>query len=139
MTTRERTGFGADAAEAILRRASAFADVDPDGVEILRPGDHAVFRVDGGRIISRVGRGADRLASVRVPARFSHSMAKDVQAAYERLGLSLSSGHLQSQETTNETTGARRSPSTVAVTDVWAGFRPDGPGFNAPWDGHDDT
>lgn len=65
MTTTERTEFDADAAEAILRRACAVADLDPDGIEILRLGDHAVFRVDGGRIISRVGRGADRLASVQ--------------------------------------------------------------------------
>ncbi|MFJ8907532.1 phosphotransferase enzyme family protein [Streptomyces sp. NPDC102351] len=65
MTTTERIEFDADAAEAILRRACAVADVDPDGVEILRLGDHAVFRIDGGRIISRVGRGVDRLASVR--------------------------------------------------------------------------
>ncbi|TDB76056.1 aminoglycoside phosphotransferase family protein [Actinomadura sp. KC216] len=65
MTTRERTDFDADAAEAILRRACAVAELEPDGIEMLRLGDHAVFRVDGGRIISRVGRGADRLASVR--------------------------------------------------------------------------
>ncbi|MEU0210150.1 aminoglycoside phosphotransferase family protein [Streptomyces canus] len=65
MTTTERTEFDADAAEAILRRACAVADLDPDGIEILRLGDHAVFRIDGGRVISRVGRGADRLASVR--------------------------------------------------------------------------
>ncbi|SED17871.1 Ser/Thr protein kinase RdoA involved in Cpx stress response, MazF antagonist [Streptomyces sp. 2231.1] len=65
MTTTERTEFDAEAAEAILRRACAVANLDPGGVEVLRIGDHAVFRVDGGRIISRVGRGADRLASVR--------------------------------------------------------------------------
>ncbi|MFB8760784.1 phosphotransferase enzyme family protein [Streptomyces nigra] len=65
MMTSERTEFDADAAEAILRRACAVADLDPDSIEILRLGDHAVFRIDGGRIISRVGRGADRLASVR--------------------------------------------------------------------------
>ncbi|MGA5276114.1 phosphotransferase enzyme family protein [Streptomyces cellulosae] len=65
MTTTERTEFDADAAEVILRRACAVAALKPDGIEILRLGDHAVFRVDGGRIISRVGRGADRLAPVR--------------------------------------------------------------------------
>jgi len=65
MTTTERTEFDADEAEAILRRACAVAGLDPDGIEILRLGDHAVFRIDDGRIISRVGRGADRLASVR--------------------------------------------------------------------------
>lgn len=64
MTT-DRKEFDADAAEAILRQACVVADLAPDGIEILRLGDHAVFRVDGGRIISRVGRGADRLASVR--------------------------------------------------------------------------
>ncbi|WP_432018328.1 hypothetical protein [Streptomyces sp. 1222.5] len=65
MTTTERAEFDAEAAEAILRRACAVADLDPDGIEVLRIGDHAVFRVNGGRIISRVGRGADRLTSVR--------------------------------------------------------------------------
>jgi Ser/Thr protein kinase RdoA (MazF antagonist) len=39
--------------------------VDPDGIEILRFGDHAVFRIDEGRIISRVGRSPDRLPSVQ--------------------------------------------------------------------------
>ncbi|MGW1390542.1 phosphotransferase enzyme family protein [Streptomyces nigra] len=65
MTPTERTEFDADAAEATLRQACAVADLDPDGIEILRLGDHAVFRIDGGRVISRVGRGADRLASVQ--------------------------------------------------------------------------
>ncbi|GBQ04223.1 aminoglycoside phosphotransferase [Streptomyces spongiicola] len=65
MTTTERTEFNADAAGAILRKACEVADVDPDGIEMLRFGDHAVFRVDGGRIVSRVGRSPDRLTSVR--------------------------------------------------------------------------
>ena len=65
MTTTERTEFDAEAAEAILRKACEVADVDPDGIEMLRFGDHAVFRVDGGRIVSRVGRNPDRLPSVR--------------------------------------------------------------------------
>ncbi|MGX1490334.1 phosphotransferase enzyme family protein [Streptomyces tendae] len=65
MTTTERTEFDADAAATILRKACEVADLDPDGIEMLRFGDHAVFRVDGGRIVSRVGRSPDRLASVR--------------------------------------------------------------------------
>ncbi|MFJ1971849.1 phosphotransferase enzyme family protein [Streptomyces sp. NPDC087903] len=65
MTTTERTDFDADAAVTILRKACEVADLDPDGIEMLRFGDHAVFRVDGGRIVSRVGRSPDRLASVR--------------------------------------------------------------------------
>ncbi|MEU0194856.1 aminoglycoside phosphotransferase family protein [Streptomyces afghaniensis] len=65
MTTTERTEFDADAAGAILREACEVANVDPDGIEMLRFGDHAVFRVDGGRIVSRVGRSPDRLTSVR--------------------------------------------------------------------------
>ena len=65
MTTSERTEFDADAAEGILRKACAVAGVDPDGIENLRFGDHAVFRIDGGRIVSRVGRSPDRLPSVR--------------------------------------------------------------------------
>jgi len=65
MTTTECTEFDADAAGAILRKACEAADVDPDGIEMLRFGDHAVFRIDGGRIVSRVGRSPDRLASVQ--------------------------------------------------------------------------
>ncbi|MFF3879261.1 phosphotransferase enzyme family protein [Streptomyces sp. NPDC001978] len=65
MTTTERTEFDADAATAILRKACEVAEVDPDGIEMLRFGDHAVFRVDGGRIVCRVGRSPDRLTSVR--------------------------------------------------------------------------
>ncbi|MFI0736844.1 phosphotransferase enzyme family protein [Streptomyces sp. NPDC021100] len=65
MTTTERTEFDADAARVILRKACEVADVDPDGIDMLRFGDHAVFRVDGGRIVSRVGRSPDRLASVQ--------------------------------------------------------------------------
>ncbi|MBB4784325.1 phosphotransferase enzyme family protein [Streptomyces rapamycinicus] len=65
MTTTELTEFDADAAGAILRKACEVADVDPDGIEMLRFGDHAVFRIDGGRIVSRVGRSSDRLPSVQ--------------------------------------------------------------------------
>ncbi|MFD8071598.1 phosphotransferase enzyme family protein [Streptomyces sp. NPDC059718] len=65
MTATQRTEFDADAAGAILRKACEVANVEPDGIEMLRFGDHAVFRVDGGRIISRVGRSPDRLPSVR--------------------------------------------------------------------------
>ncbi|MFI6440653.1 phosphotransferase enzyme family protein [Streptomyces sp. NPDC050759] len=65
MTTSERTAFDSAAAESILRRACGLVGLDPDGVEMLRLGDHAVFRIDGGRVVSRVGRHADRLPSVR--------------------------------------------------------------------------
>ncbi|MBT2489439.1 aminoglycoside phosphotransferase family protein [Streptomyces sp. ISL-96] len=65
MTTSQHAVFDAAAAGDILRRACALADVDPDGIEMLRFGDHAVFRIDGGRVISRVGRSPDRLPSVR--------------------------------------------------------------------------
>ncbi|MFZ3558785.1 MULTISPECIES: phosphotransferase enzyme family protein [unclassified Streptomyces] len=65
MTTTERTEFDADAAQDILRRACAAAGVAPDGIEQLRFGDHAVFRIDGGQIVARVGRGPERLDSVR--------------------------------------------------------------------------
>lgn len=65
MTTTERTDFDADAAAAILRKACEVAEVDPDGIEMLRFGDHAVFRVYGGRIVCRVGRSPDRLTAVR--------------------------------------------------------------------------
>ncbi|MBY8345092.1 aminoglycoside phosphotransferase family protein [Streptomyces spinosirectus] len=65
MTMTERTEFDADGAGAILRKACEVAHVEPDGIEMLRFGDHAVFRIDGGRIVSRVGRSPDRLPSVR--------------------------------------------------------------------------
>ncbi|MGW7523002.1 phosphotransferase enzyme family protein [Streptomyces sp. NPDC054783] len=65
MTTNERTTFDSATAESILRRACELAGLVPDGIEMLRLGDHAVFRVDGGRVVSRVGRHADRLPSVR--------------------------------------------------------------------------
>lgn len=65
MTTTGRTEFDAAEAEGILRKACALADLEPDGIEMLRFGDHAVFRIDGGRIVSRVGRSPDRLSSVR--------------------------------------------------------------------------
>lgn len=65
MMTTERTEFDADAAATILRKACEVAEVDPDGIEMLRFGDHAVFRIDGGRIVSRVGRSPDRLPSVQ--------------------------------------------------------------------------
>ncbi|WP_129767455.1 aminoglycoside phosphotransferase family protein [Streptomyces sp. L-9-10] len=65
MTTSEQTAFNSAAAESILRRACVLAELDPDGVELLRFGDHAVFCIDGGRVVSRVGRHADRLPSVR--------------------------------------------------------------------------
>ncbi|MFI0219876.1 phosphotransferase enzyme family protein [Streptomyces lydicus] len=65
MTTRQHTNFDATAAENILRKACYVAGVEPDGIEMHRFGDHAVFRICGGRIISRVGRSPDRLPSVR--------------------------------------------------------------------------
>ncbi|MFJ4826094.1 phosphotransferase enzyme family protein [Streptomyces bacillaris] len=65
MTTSERTSFDSAAAASILRRACGLARLNPDGAVLVRLGDHAVFRLDHGRTISRVGRHADRLASVR--------------------------------------------------------------------------
>ncbi|MFC4611510.1 phosphotransferase enzyme family protein [Streptomyces maoxianensis] len=64
MTISERTAFDATSAEDILREACAIADVAPDNIEMLRFGDHAVFRIDGGLIVARVGRSPDRLPSV---------------------------------------------------------------------------
>jgi Ser/Thr protein kinase RdoA (MazF antagonist) len=40
-------------------------NVDPSGIELVRLGDHAVFRLAGGEIIARVGRSPSRLPSVR--------------------------------------------------------------------------
>ncbi|MFF7145424.1 phosphotransferase enzyme family protein [Streptomyces nodosus] len=65
MTTNERSAFDSAVAENILHRACELAGLVPDGIEMLRLGDHAVFRIDGGRVVSRVGRHADRLPSVR--------------------------------------------------------------------------
>lgn len=39
MTTTERTEFDADAAAAIPRKACEVAQVDPDGIEMLRFGE----------------------------------------------------------------------------------------------------
>lgn len=64
MTTSEQTAFDHAAAGSILHRACALANVEPNGIEMLRLGDHAVFRISGGRIVSRVGRSPDRLPSV---------------------------------------------------------------------------
>ncbi|MGW3754720.1 phosphotransferase enzyme family protein [Streptomyces sp. NPDC005134] len=77
MTTTERTEFDAVAAEGILRKACALADVEPDGIEMLRFGDHAVFRIDGGRIVSRVGRSPDRLPSVRTEVAVAEWLAAE--------------------------------------------------------------
>ncbi|MFB7161141.1 phosphotransferase enzyme family protein [Streptomyces sp. NPDC056242] len=65
MTTSERTAFNAAVATRILRRACELAGFVSEGLELVRFGDHAVFRVEGGQIISRVGRHADRLPEVR--------------------------------------------------------------------------
>ncbi|MGP3952643.1 aminoglycoside phosphotransferase family protein [Streptomyces sp. 7N604] len=65
MTTGEQTAFNAGRAESVLRRACSRAEVDPDGIELLRFGDHAVFRLAKGRIVARVARSSDRLPSVQ--------------------------------------------------------------------------
>ncbi len=77
MTSSERTTFGPEAAKSILRRACAIAEVEPDGIELLRLGDHAVFRIDGGRTIARVGRGPERLPSVRREVRVAAWLAAE--------------------------------------------------------------
>ncbi|MER6121108.1 hypothetical protein ABT173_00075 [Streptomyces sp. NPDC001795] len=59
-----RTEFDAASGEDLLRRACSEANVDPDGIELLRLGDHAVFRLAEGRIVARVARNPDRLPSV---------------------------------------------------------------------------
>ena len=65
MTTSDQATFDARAAEGILRAACTQAGLAPEKVEMLRLGDHAVFRIDDGWVVSRVGRHADRLPSVR--------------------------------------------------------------------------
>ncbi|NNN31000.1 aminoglycoside phosphotransferase family protein [Streptomyces sp. S3(2020)] len=65
MTTSELISFDSAAAASILRRACGLAGLNADGAELVRLGDHAVFRLDRGRVVSRVGRHADRLPSVR--------------------------------------------------------------------------
>jgi aminoglycoside phosphotransferase (APT) family kinase protein len=65
VTTNGRTVFDPAGAELVLRSACELASLFPDRVETVRLGDHAVFRVDGGRVVARVGRHADRLPSVR--------------------------------------------------------------------------
>ncbi|MFG3364258.1 phosphotransferase enzyme family protein [Streptomyces sp. NPDC048156] len=65
MTTDEQTSFDSAAAWSILREACERAGLKLDDAELVRLGDHAVFRIERGRIVSRVGRHADRLPSVR--------------------------------------------------------------------------
>lgn len=65
MTTTEHVAFTPDIAETILRKACAVVGLEPDGVELLRVGDHAVYRVAAGEVVARVGRNPDRLPSVR--------------------------------------------------------------------------
>ncbi|MDI5971526.1 aminoglycoside phosphotransferase family protein [Streptomyces sp. SL13] len=77
MTASERTTFGPETAESILRRACAVAAVDPDGIQLLRLGDHAVFRIDGGRTIARAGRGPERLPSVEREVRVAGWLAAE--------------------------------------------------------------
>lgn len=81
MTTSERITFDADAAAGILRRACVAVGVDPDGIEMLRVGDHAVFRVDCGRIVARVGRSPDRLPSVRREVAVAEWLAAEMYPA----------------------------------------------------------
>jgi Ser/Thr protein kinase RdoA (MazF antagonist) len=64
MTDLDQT-FDAARAETILREACALARVGTSQIQLVRLGDHAVFRIDGGVLIGRVGRSADRLPSVR--------------------------------------------------------------------------
>jgi hypothetical protein len=61
----ESTTFDVEMAVCILREACSAASVDPSGIELVRFGDHAVFRLEGGEIIARVGRSPSRLPSVR--------------------------------------------------------------------------
>jgi Ser/Thr protein kinase RdoA (MazF antagonist) len=57
--------FDRETAVSILREACSVVDVDPSGIELVRLGDHAVFRLEGGAVIARVGRSPSRLPSVR--------------------------------------------------------------------------
>ncbi|MBW1597933.1 phosphotransferase enzyme family protein [Streptomyces sp. JJ38] len=65
MTTGDRGTFDAARAEHLLTKACALAGVLPQDVVLLRLGDHAVFQLHGGEVVSRIGRHPDRLPSVR--------------------------------------------------------------------------
>ncbi|MFR9725056.1 phosphotransferase enzyme family protein [Streptomyces sp. MS19] len=65
MTTNGQTAFDAARAADLMRRACERVGLVPDKLELLRLGDHAVFRFDEGRVVSRVGRHPGRLPSVR--------------------------------------------------------------------------
>lgn len=56
--------FDARSAEQILRQACDIGGIEPNGLEVIRVGDHAVFRLHDGKVVARVGRD-DRLDSVR--------------------------------------------------------------------------
>ena len=66
MTTAHRSlTFDGSAAHRVLVAAAAVVGIESDDAELVRLGDHAVFRLGAGSIIARVGRDSGRLVSVR--------------------------------------------------------------------------
>ncbi|MFE9405303.1 aminoglycoside phosphotransferase family protein [Streptomyces sp. NPDC006530] len=65
MPTGEQTAFDTEQAENVLRRACVLAAISPADIELIRLGDHAVFRLRQGKVVARVARDASRLPSVQ--------------------------------------------------------------------------
>ncbi|WP_084718630.1 phosphotransferase enzyme family protein [Streptacidiphilus carbonis] len=76
MTEVESPAFDCQTAACILREACSAVDVDPNGIELVRLGDHAVFRLEGGDVIARVGRSPSRLPSVQTEVAVANWLAK---------------------------------------------------------------
>lgn len=63
--TLDAEGFDVGAAQRAAQDACAVAGLGAGGLRLLRLGDHAVFALDGGRVVCRVGRDASRVPEVR--------------------------------------------------------------------------
>ncbi|MFD7917744.1 phosphotransferase enzyme family protein [Streptomyces sp. NPDC059740] len=77
MTTENLHRFDAQSAEGTLRAACTIVGFTPGKVELLRLGDHALFRMHGGQIVSRVGRHPDRLPSVGREVAIAHWLSRE--------------------------------------------------------------
>ncbi|MFD7340901.1 phosphotransferase [Streptomyces violascens] len=66
MTTGEQAAFDTKQAADVLRRACDLLTTSPDDIELIRFGDHAVFRLSKGKVVARVARDSSRLPSVQL-------------------------------------------------------------------------
>ncbi|MFF3977732.1 phosphotransferase enzyme family protein [Streptomyces sp. NPDC001828] len=75
MPTGEQIAFDTEQAENVLRRACVLAAISPAGIELIRFGDHAVFRLREGKVVARVARDASRLPPVQREVAVAHWLA----------------------------------------------------------------